>query len=772
MKPVLIVFILFTSMIEGVFSQNIRIQGIVKDAKNKEALEFANLVLQTADSAFVAGVSSGSEGRFIFTAVAPGNYRLSVSNLGYAPQSFFLKEIKEDTDLADILLEDESIALGNVTVSASNLSSRIDKKLIYPSERQLKASTNGLDLLQQLMLPKLMVNPLFNEVSLPGGGELQYRINGVKVEIQDIVALLPADIIRIEFHDNPGLRYGNAEVVLDYIVRRPETGGNLGLNLSDGIYTAWGNNYINGRINHKKSEFSLNYGISHRDFYQMWRDNEERFAFADGSSLHRKEAGEPGHGEMYWQNLNTAYSFQNDNSMFHATFRYYIHNQPHFDYTGILYNVADPADAVRMTDQAVSETYRPALDLYYQRNLKNNQTLVINLVGTSNHTDNNRIYRESRDGILLTDVNNQVSGRKYSWIGEGIYEKKLGESRISAGLRHTQAYSDNTYLNGHRYTTKMNQGETFLYSEFKGKAAKLDYTIGAGLTRSYFGQAGDEDYDYYTFNPRLVLHYTLPGRSSVRLRTELNNSSPSLSNLSAVSQIVDSLQLQRGNPSLKPFVRSFSELTYEFQKGIFYTDLRGTYEYRPNAIMDEKYLEGDKIVQTWNNQKSWQRLSSRLTLRIGPVKDIFQLGLTGGMNHYLSHGNTYRHRYTNWFTYLEGSATYKGFMASLGLETAWNWFYGETMEGGENIHYAMLGYKYKELSFMLGMFNPFADNYKQETENRSQYASYKKTNYINESSRMLLLRFSYNFSFGRTYKAGERRLNNADEDAGVMSTGK
>jgi hypothetical protein len=772
MKQLIVVFMLLAGMIQGVFAQNARIRGAIKEAKGKEALEFANVVLLSADSVFVTGAISDAKGRFALDAVAPGRYRLAVSCLGYVPQSLILTEVKEDTDLPDILLEEASITLENLTVTASNQSSYIDRKLIYPSERQVKAATNGVDLLQQLMLPKIVVNPLFNEVSLPGGGELQYRINGAKVEIEDIVALLPADILRIEFHDNPGLRYGNAEVVLDYIVRRPETGGGLGLSLEDAFLTAWGNNRINGRINHKKSEFSVNYNISHRDFYQMWRDNEERFAFSDGSVLHRRETGEPGHGEMYWQNLNTTYSLQSDNSMLNATFRYYTNNTPHMDYAGILYNVADPADAVRMTDRSATKTHRPALDLYYQRDLKNNQTLVLNLVGTYNHTDNNRLYRESRNDLLLTDVNNRVDGRKYSWIGEAIYEKKLGANRLSAGLRHTQAFSDNTYENGHRYTTKMNQGETFFYGEFKGKTGKMDYTLGAGVTRSYFGQEGDEAYDYYTFNPRLVLHYTLPGRSSIRLRTEINNSSPSLSNLSAVSQIVDSLQVQRGNPSLKPFLRSSSELTYEFQKGIFYSNLRGLYDYQPQAIMDEKYPEGDKIIQTWNNQKSWQRLNGQLILRIGPVKDIFQLSTSTGVNHYLSHGNTYRHRYTNWYFYVEATATHKGFTAALGLETAWNWFYGETMEGGENMHYAMLGYRYRDLSFTLGMFMPFVDNYKQETENRSQYASYKKTNYINETSRMLMVRFSYNFSFGRTFKAGERRLNNADEDSGVLNTGK
>jgi hypothetical protein len=84
----------------------------------------------------------------------------------------------------------------------------------------------------------------------------------------------------------------------------------------------------------------------------------------------------------------------------------------------------------------------------------------------------------------------------------------------------------------------------------------------------------------------------------------------------------------------------------------------------------------------------------------------------------------------------------------------------------------MLGYKHRNLSFNVGMLNPFTDNYKQESENRSAYASYKKANHFNESSRMLLMRFSYNFSFGRSFNTSQKRLNNADEDSGVMSTGK
>lgn len=99
----------------------------------------------------------------------------------------------------------------------------------------MKVSTNGVNLLQELMLPRIQVNPMNNEIGISGGGELQIRINGAKADINEIKALRPADIIRIEYHDNPGLRYGNAEIVLDYIVRRPDTGGSFGTDLSQGV---------------------------------------------------------------------------------------------------------------------------------------------------------------------------------------------------------------------------------------------------------------------------------------------------------------------------------------------------------------------------------------------------------------------------------------------------------------------------------------------------------------------------------------------------------
>ncbi len=762
-------------MVQGAFAQQVEIKGTVRNATNQEAVEFANIVLQTIDSTFVTGVSTNQEGYFALNKIDAGDYRLVLSSIGYQTQYITLNGVKQNTNLGNILLEDAAIALEDVTISGSNQISRSDRKLVFPSERQMKVSTNGVNLLQELMLPRILVNPMNNEIGISGGGELQLRINGVKADINEIKTLRPSDIIRIEYHDNPGLRYGNAEIVLDYIVRRPDTGGSFGTDLSQGVNAMWGNHNVFGKVNHKKSEFGVSYFMGVRDFYGGYRDNEEDFHLADGTHLRRVEQGDPDRIMLFMHNMNASYNYQaSENSLFSATFHMYTNNWPHGDYKGTLYNVNDRTDMVNMIDRTKSSLTRPSLDLYYQYNLKNKQTLVFNLVGTYNREKSHRIYQESLDNEVLTDINNDVLGDKYSLIGEVIYEKQFSKGNaLSFGLQHTQSYANNEYRNGHNYDTRMRQGNTYMFGEYHGKANKLDYRFGLGLTRFYYSQSGKDGHSQkYNVNPKIVLHYTFSDRSFLRWKAEGFNATPSLSDLSAIEQTVDSFQIRRGNPNLESYLCYRTELTYEWKKGIFYSNLYGSYDYRPNAIMDEKYQEGNKIVQTWDNQKDWQKLSGRLMLRVGPLWNMLQVSFTGGVNHYMSHGNKYSHTYTNWYYEGQASFNYKRFSLFWQMNTNWNNFWGETLTGGENIQMLGVYYKYKDLRIGAGAFNLFTDNYKVENENWNRYASYKTKMYIKESSRMFLVNLSYNFSFGRKFKNIQKMVNNSDNDSGVMSTGK
>lgn len=96
------------------------------------------------------------------------------------------------------------------------------------------------------------------------------------------------------------------------------------------------------------------------------------------------------------------------------------------------------------------------------------------MVGTYNREKSRRLYQESLQDELLTDINNNVLGDKYSLIGEAVYEKQFSKGNsLSFGLRHTQSFANNAYRNGHYYETDMNQGDTYVYGEYRGKVNKL-----------------------------------------------------------------------------------------------------------------------------------------------------------------------------------------------------------------------------------------------------------------------------------------------------------
>ena len=176
---------------------------MVTDGSTDASVEFANVVLQTLDSTFVTGVSTDTKGRFQLEKIETGSYRLIISAIGYTDNITDLNGLSKSVDLGKLTLNEAAEQLDEVTVTAANIVNRADRKIVFPNKQQLAASTNGVNLLQALMLPRIQVNPMTRDISVSGGGSVQLCLNGAKVDAKDISALQPNDIIRIELYHPP-----------------------------------------------------------------------------------------------------------------------------------------------------------------------------------------------------------------------------------------------------------------------------------------------------------------------------------------------------------------------------------------------------------------------------------------------------------------------------------------------------------------------------------------------------------------------------------------
>lgn len=411
----------------------------------------------------------------------------------------------------------------------------------------------------------------------------------------------------------------------------------------------------------------------------------------------------------------------------------------------------------------------PSLDIYYQRNLKNNQFIAFNAVGTYMRTTRRSRYEEYLNNEPVVDYTSSVKGRKYSLIAEGIYEKKFNNGgRLNTGIKHLQSYTDNTYGGTLNSNNQMKQAISYGYLQYYGKWQELRYRFGLGATRSWFRQVGDEKYETWMFSPRFNFSYKFNKNWSTSLSGIVSTHNPSLSFISATDQLVDSLQIERGNPDLETYQSYGLRYRLNFNKGKVNVGFSNNYYYWDNVLMPHIYRENGKFIQSYANHHNFQRMFTGLDVRIGQLWNFLTISGTLSLTQSWSHGIDYTHTNRNIGAELMASFAYKNFNAYLYWHKDADYFWGETLNEGENIHMIAASYRIKNLNIGFRMMNPFKKDFARMTENFNQYASYTDEYHIDDAARMVIVTASWNFSFGRDYKSKNKRISNSDSESGVM----
>ena len=303
---------------------------------------------------------------------------LSISSLGYNDYQIHLEGIQKDTDLGKIQLTPSTKEIKEVEVIGKREIDKIDRKIILPSKLQLKASTNALALLQNMQLTGIRVNTINNTVTTLSGKAVQLRINGVECKIDEVKAIRPQDIIKVEYHDMPGSRYADAPAVIDFIVRYKNDGGNINGDFTNGITMfGFGNYQLSANYHKGKSELKANGYWNRRDF--PWtRENYEEYHYPTGT-IKNKEIGEPTKVRFDNMKVSLWYNYTSKKSSFSAIFRDSYDHSPNSgsDRISTLYR---NTDIYHITDQTHNNVNSPSLDLYFQSDLGHNQHLYLDVI--------------------------------------------------------------------------------------------------------------------------------------------------------------------------------------------------------------------------------------------------------------------------------------------------------------------------------------------------------------------------------------------------------
>ena len=226
MKRYISLIILIFLCIEMSYSQNIKITGIVKDISNTPIVN-THLILYNLNDTLnaVKTAVSDQNGYYSFEKISKGSYKLVATNIQYNKSVTYIQNLNKDLSDFIICLEDRDELLGEVTVTAKQVIREFDRQVIFPGKQEKEISANGVDLIDRLYLDKVYINKTDNSINSLKGGKVQLRINGAPADETDFMNIDPKLVTRVEYHDRPSLRYGDTPAVIDFYVKRFETGG-------------------------------------------------------------------------------------------------------------------------------------------------------------------------------------------------------------------------------------------------------------------------------------------------------------------------------------------------------------------------------------------------------------------------------------------------------------------------------------------------------------------------------------------------------------------
>lgn len=682
----------------------------------------------------------------------------------------------------DSIEVDTTYTLGEVTVNGMRVINKVDRQVLLPTSTMKKHSSNGYDLLNKMTLNGIITNPERQEIRSLRGGGVQVRINDIKANQQDITALRPDEVVRVEYIDNPGVRYsdGSIDAVINFVVKRRYAGYVGGLGTMQAFTTGFNNSNAYFKYNYKKSEFCIYYNFSYRGYDERKVDSENTYFFPDGTQRQRQYLG---YNTDFMYTTNTVQLGYNlaepDKYTLNVSLYYNQNNTPKYGYNQLAKETSMPD--LYIYNKKSKKMYIPSLDIYWSLNLPKKQNITANVVGTYIGTDYNNLSRnylfsqspeQSMQADPVNDYSYSTTGRKYSLISEAIYTKNFNREVFSAGGEYTVSHTDNAYKGAVNTDAVLISNNLYLFAQLQGKLGVFNYQVGLGANYLAIHQ-GDIGFNKWTLRPQLSLSTKITDNLFVRYSGRMSQLSPSLSQLSDVRNQSDELNASDGNTGLKPYTGYSNSLTVSWTRPLFNFQLYGSWYYAPDIIMtsyipelqdDGTYL----LISKPENQKSFSRKSLAAYFTLHAIRDILDISLYGDYSNYSSRGLAYSHNYDAWRWGGSANLMLGRWNVSASFYTAPKSYFAESMGKGENQSNLSVSYKYKDLKVGLGvLLLGYPQGYDYVGKTDSKYLQSTSHTYIKDNGNMVYFTLSYNFSHGRKYQTERKKLHNSDNDNGI-----
>ena len=657
------------------------ISGMLIDEQHKP-LPYANVILQTADSVYLAGTTTGLDGKFELAL----HEKAKLINFSYVGYTSVVQEISKN-ELGEIQLLPDAQLLGEVVVKGylPKTQARGDAMVTTVSGTVLEKAGTAENLLDKI--PNVTAQN--GAVTVFGRGTPEIYINGRKVRNQQELDQLSSDNIKsVEVVSNPGARYDASVKAVIRIFTKKVAGEGFGFDnravvrhIDEYGWSA----YDQLNLNYRKNGFDLSAMVLAGSYHN---GNDQTFVIDTHLDKQWRQNLDLTDQKAESKNLETTltlnYQF-NENHSIGARYNYervpefhWIANQFAQTYCGdLLYE-----DLHSVNTMVEPETHHRS-NFYYNGRVKN-LTIDFNADGLWSETKNTQVAQEDvMEGVNEEDrsVTTIDTKRNELYAAKLVLSHPLAKGTLSFGAEYSHNKRNTTYLNPEGIIADdeamIKEGATSAFVEYAKVFGKLQ--MQAGLRYEHVGfdyyDAGkfvdEQSKDYSNLFPSITFSFPIKDvQFQLGYASDINR--PSYYQLRSSTVYVNKYMYDAGNPFLMP------SITHNITLGTSYKwiNLYVGYSHVKDDIINQTiaYSDDDPTIGllTLQNAPAYDKLVA--ALNINPTIGCWtpQLGLAIQKQWYEGEtpwGKTKFNKPIGSFTFRNNFKLPKGFI--LGLNGSW-----------------------------------------------------------------------------------------------------
>ena len=618
----ILVFSIFMGYILPVFPQY-TIKGLLQGTE-QTALPYASVRLLRTDSTFVSGTVTDSLGCYHLNQVSSNDYLLAFSTIGYKPQIIPVTVRNANMTVSTVTLESDNVILGEVVVKGSSFIRKEGHVLVIPDKQQVKHANTGYDLLYNLMIPSIDVNKRTGEVTTFGGSVSLY-INGEKADYRDVQSLRPQDIERVEYYDVPTGKYANDVAAIDYITKQYKAGGYVTLDGKQTIGYLGGDYNVGAKVSHGNTSYTVWGGYNMKEYDGTQTEKHEEIYFPEYSVNRDRTTGNANtrNNQQYVQfKVNNRTKKRNLSAQVSLVRDDVPENESNdwLDYSGHY------TQSAQSSEQTVSKGLQPSVKLFGNFNLPKKQNLEFTLQGSYAQNDYTRTYMEG-ERTSLTDADEDM----YSFNIIAKYNVKLKhKNTFGVQANHLHRITSSSYSGDDDSWQHLWSGETLLFLNYTQQFGnKINLIFSPGFSLLNYKLHDKDLQQQYSLRLKSNLIYRVSRNHQLVFAVNIGNNTPNISYINDRDQTVDFLQIKRGNPVLDNTKLYSGNIVYSGNFGRLNMQAVIAYEMSQNGVFSHYYIEGDKLVGSYQSDTDVHGLISQLNLSYR-FSDHLRAKLSGG----------------------------------------------------------------------------------------------------------------------------------------------